>query len=98
VKGIIVFEGNKFTEWPEEHGQRGEGKEATIKLHPATKPKSWDSTTTKGFGKGETVLAIYELDGDNLKICRSWGSKERPTEFAGKLDGKAALGIYKRAR
>jgi len=98
VKGILVIEGEKKTGWPVDMGKKGEVQEATIKLDPTAKPKTVDKTVTKGRGNGETFLGIYQLDGDQLKICIAWESKERPTEFAGKEDGKAILVIYKRVK
>jgi uncharacterized protein (TIGR03067 family) len=49
----------------------------TYKLDPTKKPKWIDLT------EGDrTRLAIYELDGDTLKVCFAEGSqKERPTAF-----------------
>jgi uncharacterized protein (TIGR03067 family) len=98
VKGILVIEGEKKTGWPVDMGKKGEVQEATIKLDPTVKPKAVDKTVTMGTGKGETFLGIYELDGDQLTICIAWGNKERPTEFAGKEDGKAILVVYKRVK
>jgi uncharacterized protein (TIGR03067 family) len=99
VKGIRVVEGNKVTSWAVERGKKMEDvTEATIKLDPAAKPKAIDQTIIKGRFKGDTALGIYKLDGDELTICIAWGSEERPTEFAGKLDGKAMLVIYKRVK
>ena len=52
----------------------------TYKLDPAKKPKWIDLV------EGErTRLAIYELDGDTLRVCFAEGSsKERPTAFESK--------------
>ena len=50
------------------------------KLDPARKPKWMDLT------EGDrTRLAIYELEGDTLKVCFAEGTqKERPTAFESK--------------
>ena len=97
VPTYVVIEGNKGKAWYEEKGEKGDMVEGTIKLDPATTPKSVDITYTRGILKGWTVPAIYELDGDNLKVCFAWQSKERPTEFVGDPDGKAVFVIYKPA-
>ena len=44
-----------------------------------------DITITEGDAKGQLQLAIYELDGDTMKICANTpGDKERPKEFTSK--------------
>jgi uncharacterized protein (TIGR03067 family) len=52
----------------------------TYKLDPTKKPKWIDLTE-----RDRTLPAIYELDGDTLRVCFSEGSpKERPTAFESK--------------
>ena len=53
----------------------------SVKLDPAATPKAMDITGTDGPNKGKTLLAIYELDGDRLKICYDLSGKNRPTAF-----------------
>ncbi len=64
---------------------RGDGMQDEIdyKLDATTTPKSLDM-----IEKTSTMLGIYELDGDTLKICVSEGGQKgvRPTEM--KTDGK----------
>jgi uncharacterized protein (TIGR03067 family) len=96
VPTYVVIEGNQGRAWMEDKGKKGDMSEGTIKIDPAAKPKAVDITYTRGLLKGWTVPAIYELDGDNLKVCFAWQTKDRPTEFAGDPDGKAILVIYKR--
>lgn len=60
--------------------------EGVLKVHPDKKPKTMDITGIDGPNKGKTILAIYETDGDSLKICYDLEGKERPQEF--KTDGK----------
>lgn len=64
---------------------RGDGKpdEIEYKLDATTTPKSLDL-----IEKSHTMMGIYELDGDTLKICVSEGGAKgvRPTEM--KPDGK----------
>jgi uncharacterized protein (TIGR03067 family) len=72
--------------------------EATLKLDPTAKPKAIDIAHTRGEMKGTTDKAIYEIDGDALKVCYPFMSDERPTEFAGPPDGKALLLTYKRVK
>lgn len=53
--------------------------EWTYKLDPTKKPKWIDLTTGQ-----HTTLGIYELEGDNLKICFPEEGKERSTAFESK--------------
>jgi uncharacterized protein (TIGR03067 family) len=70
--------------------------EATFSIDPTKKPKAMDSTSTKP-DKGRRTLAIYELNGDDLKICATEGDK-RPMEFMTKAGSGCALSVYKRAK
>ena len=77
------------------------GKEAdqgTVKLNPSAKPKEMDITGTDGPNKGKTFLAIYELDGDTLRVCYDLSGKARPTEFKTKADTQLFLVTYKREK
>ena len=56
------------------------------KLDPAKSPRAIDITGTKGPDEGKTFLAIYELKGDELKVCYDLSGKSRPAEFAAKAD------------
>jgi uncharacterized protein (TIGR03067 family) len=55
--------------------------QGTVKLNPAAKPKEIDITGTDGPNKGKTILAIYERDGDTLRVCYDLSGESRPTEF-----------------
>src|ERR1700677_3786172 len=69
--------------------------EGTLSVDPSKKPKTMD--TVMASDKKTTSLAIYELDGDNFKICV--GTKgERPKEFTGKKDSGCSLYVYKREK
>src|SRR5262249_32432085 len=50
----------------------------TAKVKPTAKPKELDITGTDGPNKGKTFLAIYELDGDTLRVCYDLSGKARP--------------------
>ena len=57
--------------------------ESASKIDPTQKPKTMDFTSTKGEDKGKTSLAIYEFDGDTLKICfADEGRKSGPKSSA----------------
>jgi uncharacterized protein (TIGR03067 family) len=71
--------------------------ELTHKVGPNQKPKTLDLTLVEGAQKGKTLYAIYELEGDTLKICRNLEpQKDRPTEFATKPNSELMLIVWKR--
>jgi uncharacterized protein (TIGR03067 family) len=72
--------------------------QGTTKLDPTKKPKAMDIVGTEGPNKGRTILAIYELDKDTLKICYDLGGKERPTEFKTQAKTQLFLVTYKREK
>jgi uncharacterized protein (TIGR03067 family) len=57
--------------------EAGKERDGEYKMDPKASPKSIDMTL-----EGRPALAIYELDGDTLKICMTEGDKAaRPSEF-----------------
>lgn len=83
------FKGGKYT-----MSSRGETvNEGSYELDPEAKVKTMDFIEKK-----RTISAIYELDGDALKICYGKGPNSvRPTEM--KSDGKSILVItFKRVK
>jgi uncharacterized protein (TIGR03067 family) len=98
LTGETVINDGTRTEWSEDLGKKEIINEAKLKLDPNAKPKALDIIITSGLGKGETIQAIYEVTGDTLKICFAMDDGKRPTEFAGKADGKAAFLTYKRLK
>lgn len=69
-----------------------------IKLDEAQTPKAMDILGTEGPNAGKTILAIYELSGDTLKICYALQGGTRPSEF--KTEGGQSLFLvtYQRAK
>ena len=72
--------------------------QGTIEINPTKKPKTIDVKPDSGSNKGKTLLGIYELDGDNLKICLAAPGKERPTAFATASENGQQLVVYKREK
>ena len=70
----------------------------TCKLDPSAKPKALDVTGTEGPNKGKLILAIYEIEGDTLRICYDLGGKARPTEFKTAEGTKLFLVEYKKKK
>jgi len=69
----------------------------TFDLDPTATPKIWDHRTPDFAKTGGDVLGIYELSGDELKVCcvvgtwkeREWQGKPRPK--APRLEGADVL-------
>ena len=82
----IIVTGDKFTTI-----SMGATYKGTFKVDAAASPKTIDMTFTEGPEKGTTALGLYELDGDNWKICLAVTAKERPKAFATKPGSGFAL-------
>ena len=70
--------------------------QGTIKLNPAAKPKKLDITGSDGPNKGRTIPAIYERNGDTLKICYDLRGRSRPADFKTRADTQFFLVTYTR--
>jgi uncharacterized protein (TIGR03067 family) len=74
----LTFAADKFTV----HGEKG--MESVFKLNPSKKPCEIDVTPGSGPDKGMTLKGIYDLNGDELKLCIAKPGRDRPTEFTSK--------------
>jgi uncharacterized protein (TIGR03067 family) len=82
----ITFTGDKWS-------VREDGKvvqAGTHKFDPTKKPGQVDAAVTEGEGKGSTMLGIYEMKADKMKVCFDLQGKERPTSFTAKTGQMAA--------
>lgn len=70
----------------------------TVKRNPATKPKQMDITGVEGPTKGKTIPAIYEFDGDTLRVCYDLSGKGHPTEFKTTSGSLLYLVTYQREK
>jgi uncharacterized protein (TIGR03067 family) len=70
--------------------------EGTVTRDSRKSPKTMDIKGTKGPNEGKTILAIFELKGDELRVCYDLTGKSRPTEFATKPDTQLFLVKYRR--
>jgi uncharacterized protein (TIGR03067 family) len=78
LKGaLLTFDGDKFSV---KMGDRVI-MSGTVKVDAAKKPATIDAAVTDGDNKGATMLAIYEITGDTIKVCADAQGKKRPTEF-----------------
>ena len=89
----LEIKGDKYTVTVGKKTDKG-----STKIDPAATPKTLDITGTEGPNKGKTILAIYELDGDTLRVCYDLSGKNRPTEFKTQAKTQLYLVTYKREK
>ncbi len=70
----------------------------THKLDASTKPKAIDITDTEGPFKDKTVRGIYELEGDEFRICYAVDGKDRPKQLLGKAGTGQRYHVWKRVK
>jgi uncharacterized protein (TIGR03067 family) len=90
----LVLDGEKYTLKQEDNVVS----KGTAKIDPSKKPKTIDITPTEGDGQGTAMLGIYEIDGDNYKVCYAAGGKDRPTKFGSEAGSGHILFVFKRAK
>jgi uncharacterized protein (TIGR03067 family) len=95
IKGdTLTIQGATFTIKAKEGEMKG-----TLKLGTDKKLLTADFTHTEGPSKGKTLLAIYEIAGDELKFCFAPpDSKDRPSELSAKAGSKNFLVTLKREK
>jgi uncharacterized protein (TIGR03067 family) len=91
---VRVNTADRYTLTPKD----GKAIAGTFKIDPATKPKSMDMMPGEGRYKGMTLLGIYDLEGETLKICFAEPGKERPKEFTSKPGSGVVLAVHHRAK
>jgi uncharacterized protein (TIGR03067 family) len=91
----VVFKGDTIAFVGDDSKRAARG---TYKVDPGKNPKTMDIILDKDGAKLIT-LAIYELDGDTLRLCHYLGAmayKERPKQFV--ADKRTVVGILKRVK
>ena len=86
MKLKITFTGDKWV-------VRLDGKvvqAGTHKFDRSKKPAQVDAIVTEGEDKGNTMLGIYQLKANTMKVCFDPQGKERPTSFTPKAGQFAA--------
>lgn len=73
--------------------------EGTLKLDATKEPREMDITTNVGENKGKAIPCIYEIEGDELRVCYGLKVAERPTDFKADEDAKGVVMLitYKRS-
>lgn len=89
----LVVKDNKYTATVGKQADKG-----AIKFNATKKPKELDITGTDGPNKGKTIQAIYERNGDTLRICYDLSGKSRPAEFKTTEGTQLFLVTYKREK
>ncbi len=72
--------------------------EGTAVIDPTRKPKTVDMTPTTGRTKGQLLRGIYELDGDDYRLCYAPAGKPRPETFTAKAGTSHVLAVYRREK
>ena len=70
----------------------------TYEFDPTATPAAMTIRGTKGPNEGKTMLAIYELSGDTLRICYDLMGQKRPTAFATEAGTRQFLVRYKESK
>jgi uncharacterized protein (TIGR03067 family) len=91
--GRLTIKGGKWTLKAGDRDQTG-----TFTADAAKKPAQMDVKPSDGPNAGKTIQAIYQLDGDNMKVCYAPVGKDRPTAFDTKDKAGYALIVYKREK
>jgi uncharacterized protein (TIGR03067 family) len=89
----LVIKGDTYAVTAGEETEKG-----TSKADASAKPKKLDITASDGANKGKTIQAIYELDGDTMRVCYDVSGKTRPTEFKSAPGTTTFLVTYKREK
>jgi uncharacterized protein (TIGR03067 family) len=69
-----------------------------VQFDEAAKPKGMTITGVEGPNAGKSFPAIYEVDGDTLRICYDLSGAKRPEEFKSPPGTKLYLVTYRRAK
>jgi uncharacterized protein (TIGR03067 family) len=70
-----------------------------VTLDPTRTPKAMNTWDTDGPYADQTLPGIYELDGDNLKVCFARPGEPRPSKFSSNQEGGGFLvAVYKRKK
>jgi uncharacterized protein (TIGR03067 family) len=70
----------------------------TFKIDPTTTPRLFDIKITGGFQENAVMEGIYELKGDELKICIRIAGNERPMKFESPEGSSVVLVVLKREK
>jgi uncharacterized protein (TIGR03067 family) len=89
-KDVLVVEGDGEV--------RKEYAKLKLKLDAGTNPKCVDLTVADGIQKDAVLEGLYELKGDELRLCVKVFGKDRPGEFKSPEGSSIALLTLKRQK
>jgi uncharacterized protein (TIGR03067 family) len=89
----LIIKGKEFTMKEQIATYRGH-----FVIDPSKTPKWIDMKFTDGPEKGNTSYGIYEVEGDDFKLCLTITGKTRPTEFAAKPKSGHGFEVLKREK
>lgn len=69
-----------------------------LKVDPDKKLKTLNATVMRGPQKGDTLLGVYTLEGDVLKVCLHMAGEQRPTDFTAPTGSERVMMVCKRIR
>jgi uncharacterized protein (TIGR03067 family) len=69
-----------------------------LRLNSTKSPRSIDVVVRKGEHEDNTMLGIYELKGDTLKVCFDPEGENRPKKFETKKESAVFVATYKRVK
>jgi uncharacterized protein (TIGR03067 family) len=75
------------------HGSRDRG---TLTVDVSQRPRAMNLVGTEGPTRGKTLLAVYDLSGDMLRVCYALDGKERPAGFESKRGTQLIVVTYQR--
>lgn len=67
------------------------------RVNPWAQPPTIDVLVTQGGSRGQTMLGIYEITGDRLRVCLAPGGRERPRDFSPQIGSGHVLQELQRA-
>jgi uncharacterized protein (TIGR03067 family) len=90
---VLTFRGDALTV------QDGdESYQASLTIDAAKTPRTLDMTLVSGPRKGDVVRGLYEIKGDELRLCTAGVGKERPEDLASTKGTGWMLMTLKRAK
>jgi uncharacterized protein (TIGR03067 family) len=93
AKMTVTFSGDKWTVRDGDKVLQG----GTHKFNPDKKPGEVNAKITEGEGKGSTMLGIYEMKGNTIRVCFDPQGKARPTSFTPK-EGQFAATVERQKK
>jgi uncharacterized protein (TIGR03067 family) len=67
-------------------------------IRTGQKPFEMDIKGTEGAHKDQAILAIFELDGDKMRVCYDLSGQTRPKTFESKANTTLFLASYERVK